>query len=79
MKLRTLLLASAAAAALIATGAQAQDTSKPIRLIVPYGPGGPVDVTACVLAEGAKDALGSVMPVHSSSEIVLFHIGKNVS
>jgi tripartite-type tricarboxylate transporter receptor subunit TctC len=61
MKLRTLLLASAAAAALFATGAQAQDASKPIRLIVPYGPGGPVDVTARVLAEGVKDALGTVI------------------
>jgi len=61
MKLRTLLLASAAAAAFFATGAQAQDASHPIRLVVPYGPGGPVDVTARVLAEGVKDALGTVI------------------
>ena len=61
MKLRTLLLASAAAAALFATGAQAQDASKPIRLIVPYGPGGPVDITARALAESVKDALGTVI------------------
>ena len=61
MKLRTLLLASAAAAALFATGAHAQDASKPIRLIVPYGPGGPVDITARALAESVKDALGTVI------------------
>ncbi|MBP6120666.1 MAG: tripartite tricarboxylate transporter substrate binding protein [Giesbergeria sp.] len=46
---------------MFATGAQAQDASKPIRLIVPYGPGGPVDITARALAESVKDALGTVI------------------
>ena len=34
---------------------------KPIRLIVPYAPGGPIDVTARALAERVKDTLGTVI------------------
>jgi tripartite-type tricarboxylate transporter receptor subunit TctC len=39
----------------------AQTTSKPIHLIVPYAAGGPIDVTARVLAERVKDTLGTVV------------------
>jgi tripartite-type tricarboxylate transporter receptor subunit TctC len=35
--------------------------TKPIRLIVPYAAGGPIDVTARVLAERVKDSLGTVI------------------
>jgi len=35
--------------------------SKPIRLIVPYPPGGPLDVAARTLAERLKDSLGTVI------------------
>ncbi len=35
--------------------------SKPIRLIVPYPPGGPLDVAARTLAERVKDSLGTVV------------------
>ena len=41
--------------------AQAQTPAKPIRLIVPYAAGGPIDVTARVLAERVKDSLGTVI------------------
>ena len=41
--------------------AQAQTPTKPIRLIVPYAAGGPIDVTARVLAERVKDSLGTVI------------------
>jgi tripartite-type tricarboxylate transporter receptor subunit TctC len=34
---------------------------RPIRLIVPYAAGGPIDVTARVLAERVKDTLGTVI------------------
>jgi tripartite-type tricarboxylate transporter receptor subunit TctC len=34
---------------------------KPIRLIVPYPPGGPLDVAARTLAERVKDSLGTVI------------------
>ena len=40
---------------------QAQALDKPIRLVVPYAPGGPIDVTARALAERVKDSLGVVI------------------
>ena len=59
MQRRSLLLGTAALAALPPLAAMAQ--SKPIRLIVPYAPGGPLDVTARALAERVKDTLGTVI------------------
>ena len=60
MQRRTLLIHTAAAAmALAAPWVQAQNA--PIRLIVPYPPGGPLDVTARVLAERVRDTLGTVI------------------
>ena len=47
------------ATALVWPAVQAQH--KPIRLIVPYAPGGPIDITARVLAEQVKDTLGTVI------------------
>src|SRR5665647_1203052 len=41
--------------------AWAQSPGKPIRLIVPYGAGGPLDVTARILAEAVKNSLGVVI------------------
>lgn len=35
--------------------------SKVIRLIVPYAPGGPIDVTARMMAEGVRNTLGTVI------------------
>jgi len=43
----------------LTTSAWAQ--GKPIRLIVPYAAGGPIDVTARVLAERVKDTLGTMI------------------
>lgn len=37
------------------------NSARPIRLIVPYAPGGPIDVTARLLAERVKDSLGTVV------------------
>jgi tripartite-type tricarboxylate transporter receptor subunit TctC len=60
MKRRTLLASSVAAAAVLsASPALAQ--ARPIRLVVPYAPGGPIDVTARLLAERVKDSLGPVI------------------
>ena len=63
MTRRNLILASLAAAAAFSlpTSTWAQSQSRPIRLIVPYAPGGPIDVTARVLAERVKDSLGTVI------------------
>lgn len=61
---RTLLIAAVATAASLATlssGAWAQQQGRPIRLVVPYAAGGPIDVTARVLAERVKDSLGTVI------------------
>jgi tripartite-type tricarboxylate transporter receptor subunit TctC len=49
----------AATAAAIALPSFAQ--SRPIRIIVPYAPGGPIDATARILAERVKDSLGTVI------------------
>jgi tripartite-type tricarboxylate transporter receptor subunit TctC len=40
---------------------QGTSSGKPIRIIVPYGAGGPVDATARMLAERVKDTLGTVI------------------
>jgi tripartite-type tricarboxylate transporter receptor subunit TctC len=60
MKLTTLLLPALALLATL-TGPLALAQGKPIRLIVPYAAGGPIDVTARVLAERVKDSLGTVI------------------
>ncbi len=61
MKRRNLLLSSVAAAAVASWSPHAPAQARPIRLIVPYAPGGPLDITARVLAERVKDSLGTVI------------------
>ncbi len=58
MQRRSLMLASVALAASAAAFAQ---PARPIRLVVPYAPGGPLDVTARALAERAEGKLGTVI------------------
>jgi tripartite-type tricarboxylate transporter receptor subunit TctC len=57
-------LALAAFTATLATPTLAQTATpanKVMRIIVPYAPGGPIDVTARLMAEGVKDTLGTVI------------------
>ncbi len=49
------------AAGVAALPAHAQAPAKVIRLVVPYAPGGPIDVTARLMAERVKDSLGTVI------------------
>jgi tripartite-type tricarboxylate transporter receptor subunit TctC len=60
MKRRSLLLSVAAAGAASCSSSGWAQT-RPIRLIVPYAAGGPIDVTARLLAERVKDTLGPVI------------------
>ena len=62
---RDVLLGLAAFGALSPTGLLAQPvtgtSARPIRLVVPYAAGGPIDVTARWLAERVRDSLGVVV------------------
>ncbi|MDO9198988.1 tripartite tricarboxylate transporter substrate binding protein [Rhodoferax sp.] len=60
MHIKTLLVA-ALAVLTTATAPLAQAQGKPIRLIVPYAAGGPIDITARALAERVRDTLGPVI------------------
>ena len=55
---KTLLVAVTLGVAAVASMAQ---STKPIRLIVPYPPGGPLDTVARALAEKVQPALGTVI------------------
>jgi len=49
------------ATASLALSAPVWAQARPIRIIVPYAPGGPIDVTARALPERVKDSLGTVI------------------
>ena len=57
---RRQVLATAVAAVVAPVEALAQ-TAKPMRLIVPYPPGGPLDIAARALADKVRDSLGTVV------------------
>ena len=58
---RHLVLAAIGAALLSAPWCVALAQARPVRIIVPYAAGGPIDVTARVLAERVRDSLGPVI------------------
>ncbi len=60
LRRRRVIAATAAAAAASALPAFAQATG-PLKLVVPYPPGGPLDRIARILAEAVKDSLGNVV------------------
>ena len=57
----TLITRRQFAAASMALSAPTWAQARPIRIIVPYAAGGPIDVTARALAERVKDSLGTVI------------------
>ena len=65
LRTRRILLGSALALAsgsvLAQSAAAAPAGARPIRLVVPYPPGGPLDIVARALAERVKDSLGTVV------------------
>jgi tripartite-type tricarboxylate transporter receptor subunit TctC len=61
---RTLLITLASLACLHDTSAVAQ-SGKPIRIIVPFAAGGPIDVTTRILGEATRDALGGPVIVEN--------------
>lgn len=61
MRRRDLVVCSLALAVAMAAAPAAFAQPRPIRLVVPYAAGGPIDVTARLLAERVKDSLGPVI------------------
>jgi tripartite-type tricarboxylate transporter receptor subunit TctC len=61
MKRRIALQHLLGLAGLTAVPAWSQPSNAPIRLIVPYAPGGPLDIVARTLAERVKESLGLVI------------------
>ena len=55
------LLSTLFAAAVLAFAPATHAQPKPIRLIVPYSPGGPLDIVARALAEKVQPTLGTVI------------------
>ena len=64
--LRRLTLGALVVGLMLFATAQAQTfPSKPLRLVVPFGPGGSSDVVARIMADGATEALGQPMLIEN--------------
>jgi tripartite-type tricarboxylate transporter receptor subunit TctC len=61
----TLLAAAGVAAGALTAGAQDKYPSKPVKIIVPYAPGGATDITSRLFGEQLKNILGQQFVVES--------------
>jgi len=61
----TLLAAAGVAFALAQAGAQDKFPSKPVRILVPYAPGGATDIVARIVAEPLRQSLGQSFVVEN--------------
>src|SRR5499427_5784377 len=61
----TLLAAAAVALALAQAGAQDKFPSKPVKILVPYAPGGATDIVARIVAEPIRQSLGQSFVVEN--------------
>ena len=64
-RISAVVLAAAMALATAPAAAQDKYPSKPIRIIVPYGPGGGTDITARIVAEEMRHSLGQPFVVEN--------------
>jgi tripartite-type tricarboxylate transporter receptor subunit TctC len=60
-----LLIACGMACAVLAAQAQEKYPSRPVKLLVPYGPGGATDIAARVLGENIRDIIGQAFYVEN--------------
>jgi tripartite-type tricarboxylate transporter receptor subunit TctC len=61
----TLLAAAGVALALVQAGAQDKFPSKPVKILVPYAPGGATDIVARIVAEPIRQSLGQSFVVEN--------------
>ena len=61
MRRRQFLSCTTVTAAALAWPAGVAAQARPIRIVVPFAPGGPIDTTARILAEAVRDSLGTVV------------------
>ena len=74
---RRLLLAAGLSATLSGVAYAQPYPARPIRLVVPYPPGGPLDLAARALAESMREPLGQVIVDRKSTRLNSSHVSES--